>query len=185
LGEILKLAIINDYDLFQILEENASLLRDEKFQNEAISVKIINKSISIMIGNLQSNLWEENLERAVDFGHTFEPLIEQLNLPDLLHGEAVALDCLFSSCISLLRGLLPEADLSRVRSLVAALGLPVSHKDFLNFSILTEVLSDIKKHRDGNQNLPVPNRLGSCIFINDLTEKEISGAIEIFRNIDK
>lgn len=114
LGEIFKLAIIDDLGLFTLLEGNAALLRSEKFQYGAVPVKVINRAITVMINNLQSNLWEENLMRAVDFGHSFSPLIEQESLPELLHGEAVALDCLFSCCLAFNRGLLDELDLSRI-----------------------------------------------------------------------
>jgi 3-dehydroquinate synthase len=55
LGEILKLAIIEDLSLFLLLEANSALLRKEKFQYGAIPVKVINRAITVMINNLQNN----------------------------------------------------------------------------------------------------------------------------------
>jgi 3-dehydroquinate synthetase len=185
LGEIVKLAIINDYGLFVLLEENSQLLLDEKFQFGAVPVKIINRSISVMLSNLQNNLWEDKLERAVDFGHTFGPLIEQINLPILQHGEAVALDCLFSSCISFERGLITSEELQRIYRLIRSLGLPTYHKSFVNQQILFDALSDSVKHRNGDQNLPLPAKIGFCEFINDLTESDIKNAVLVFDNLDK
>ena len=185
LGEIFKLAVIDDYELFELLEENANLLLQEKFQYGAVPVKVINRSISSMLSNLKNNLWEDNLERAVDFGHTFGPLIEQLNLPNLLHGEAVALDCLFSSCIAQNRGLIHESELIRIANLLLALGLPIRHKDFLNSEILLKALVDTTKHRDGNQFLPLPSGIGKCTFANDVSMEELVDVIKIFKNLDE
>lgn len=185
LGEIVKLAIINDYGLFVLLEENSQLLLDEKFQFGAVPVKIINRSISVMLSNLQNNLWEDKLERAVDFGHTFGPLIEQINLPNLQHGEAVALDCLFSSCISFNRGLIKRGELGRIYRLIKSLGLPIYHESFLNLEILSEALFDSVKHRNGDQNLPLPAKIGFCDFINDLTQKDLQDAAQLFYSLEK
>lgn len=184
LGEILKIAIINDSGLFQLLENYAHLLFSEKFQHGAIPIKIINKAIINMINNLQSNLWEEHLERAVDFGHSFSQLIEQNNLPELLHGEAVALDCLFSCCISVSRGLMNRAELDRVYMTTKNLNLPTFHKDFLDVNTINDALADTVRHRNGNQNLPIPSGIGFFTFINDLTEKDIRSAIDIYSNLE-
>jgi len=184
LGEILKIAIINDSGLFQLLENYAHLLFSEKFQHGAIPIKIINKAIINMINNLQSNLWEEYLERAVDFGHSFSQLIEQNNLPELLHGEAVALDCLFSCCISVSRGLMNSAELDRVYMTTKNLNLPTFHKDFLDVNTINDALADTVRHRNGNQNLPIPSGIGFFTFINDLTEKDIRSAIDIYSNLE-
>ena len=185
LGEILKLAIIEDFSLFTLLEGNATLLRNEKFQYGAIPVKVINRAITVMINNLQSNLWEENLMRAVDFGHSFSPLIEQNSLPELLHGEAVALDCLFSSCLSFNRGLLDKDELTRIFRVTRDLGLPTTHRSFLDSQQLMTSLMDTIKHRNGSQNLPVPVGIGSHQFLNDIEEDEVMNATRTLEDLNR
>ena len=184
LGEILKLAIIEDLSLFTLLEGNSALLRNEKFQYGAIPVKVINRAITVMINNLQNNLWEDNLMRAVDFGHSFSPLIEQDSLPELLHGEAVALDCLFSSCLSFNRGLLDEDELLRIFRVTRDLGLPTTHRSFLNSHQLMSSLMDTVKHRNGSQNLPVPVGIGSHQFLNDIEEDEVMKATRTLEDLN-
>ena len=184
LGEILKLAIIEDLSLFTLLEGNSALLRNEKFQYGAIPVKVINRAITVMINNLQNNLWEDNLMRAVDFGHSFSPLIEQDSLPELLHGEAVALDCLFSSCLSFNRGLLDEVELSRIFRVTRDLGLPTTHRNFLDSQQLMSSLMDTVKHRNGSQNLPVPVGIGSHQFLNDIEEDEVMKATRTLEDLN-
>lgn len=48
-----------------------------------------------------------------------------------------------------------------------------------------ESLSDTVKHRNGNQNLPIPNGLGSHIFLNDVTFDEVITIINIFKDINE
>jgi 3-dehydroquinate synthase len=183
LGEIFKLALIDDIGLFALLDENANLLRTERFQYGAVPVKIINRSISVMLNHLQSNLWESDLKRAVDFGHSFSPLIEHRSLPELMHGEAVALDCLFSSCLSNLRGDLSNQELEKIFQVCFKLGLPVFHRDFVDPHKLIESLQDTMRHRNGEQNLPLPIGIGFHNFANGVTHKDLQASASIFREI--
>lgn len=180
LAEILKICIIKDKELFLILEKNYELLKKEKFQFGAIPVKVINSSIKDMIEELEPNLWEKNLLRCVDFGHIFSPLIEMKNVDSLLHGEAVILDCLFTSCLSYQRNYIDLNTLQRIKNLIESIGLPTFHKDFTNEELLFESLNDSIKHRNGSQNIPAPTNIGEFKFINDLTIDELKNTIEIF-----
>ena len=87
LAEIFKLAVIKSSELFDLLEENSHQLLEEKFQYGAVPVRVINLAISEMIEELAPNLWEKELDRCVDFGHTFSPIIEMKNKESLLHGK--------------------------------------------------------------------------------------------------
>lgn len=197
IAEIFKLALIKSPELFLLLEENAELLIEEKFQHGAVPVRVINLAITDMIAELGPNLWERKLDRCVDFGHTFSPVIEMNNVKDsfdpdnppyftkdnmLLHGEAVALDCLFSSCVSSLRGHIDAYTLNRIFDLAKRLKLKTFHEDFTKMELLQKSLSDATKHRNGNQFAPLPIRIGNYTIVNDITEKEMISAIELFRS---
>jgi 3-dehydroquinate synthase len=196
IAEIFKLAVIKSPELFTLLEENAELLIDEKFQHGAVPVRVINLAITDMIAELGPNLWERKLDRCVDFGHTFSPVIEMKNLtqefdPDnppyftkdtmLLHGEAVALDCLYSSCIACLRGYIGQSVLNRIFNLAKRLKLKTYHEDFTKIELLQQSLADATKHRNGNQFAPLPIYVGNYKIVNDITESEMKYAIELFR----
>jgi len=196
IAEIFKLAIIKSPELFALLEENAELLIEEKFQHGAVPVRVINLAITDMIAELGPNLWERKLDRCVDFGHTFSPVIEMKNLtqefdPDnppyftkdtmLLHGEAVALDCLYSSCIACLRGYIDTSTLARIFDLATRLKLKTYHEDFMKIELLQQSLADATKHRNGNQYAPLPISIGNYRIVNDITEKEMEYAIALFR----
>jgi 3-dehydroquinate synthase len=183
IAEIFKLAVIKSPELFRLLEENAEILIKEKFQYGAVPVRVINLAITDMITELGPNLWEKRLDRCVDFGHTFSPVIEMKNIPELLHGEAVALDCLFSSCIAFQRSYLEIDDLKRIFSVAKRLKLKTFHEDFTNMILLKESLSDATKHRNGNQYVPLPIAIGNYKIVNDLTEDEMNLAIDVFEEM--
>jgi len=181
IAEIFKLAIIKSSELFNLLEKNYSQLINEKFQFGAVPIRVINLAISNMIEELASNLWEKKLDRCVDFGHTFSPVIEMKNIKNLLHGEAVALDCLFSSCIAYNRKYIDKKKLERIFKTAKNLELPTFNKDFCNKKILISAINDSVKHRNNNQYLPLPIDIGNYRIINNLSEKEITAAIKTFK----
>lgn len=183
LAEIYKLAVIKSEELFVLLEENYQQLIDEKFQYGAVPVRVINLAITGMIEELAPNLWEKKLDRCVDFGHTFSPIIEMKNVETLLHGEAVTLDCLFSSCIAYHRGYIDRDTTKRIFNLANNLKLPTFHKDFADKELIMKALSDTMKHRNGNQYIPVNVSIGNYKFINDLSEEDIEKTIRLFEEL--
>jgi len=184
IAEIFKLALIKDKELFELLETSSEQLITEKFQFGAVPVRVINLAITGMIDELAPNLWERKLDRCVDFGHSFSPIIEMQNIATLQHGEAVVLDCLLSSCISYVRNYVNGDTLKRIFKTANDLKLPVFHRDFCNFPLLKKSLSDTMKHRNGNQYLPVPVGIGNYIILNDVTDDEIKKAAMVFKGMN-
>ena len=188
LGEILKMAVVKDKKLFEMLQFSGKKLYKEKFENCHEAAEVIGRTISGMKDELQQNLWEQNLERYVDFGHSFSPILEIRSLTDstvksLTHGQAVALDVIFSCVISHIRNMLTQDEVLSVITVSRTMGLPVFHPYFGNIDFLIEALNDTKKHRNGNQNLPIPISIGKSIFINDLQYDEIQRSIDVMKNL--
>ena len=176
LGEILKMAVVKDKELFTLLQKNGKILLKNKFLNCKHSKEVINRSVDGMKCELQENLWEKNLKRLVDFGHSFSPIIEMRSINTenpLTHGQAVTLDVLYSCLISKSRGMLSSEEVKRIFATTKRLKLPLYHPLFGNSILLKESLSDTMKHRNGKQNLPIPVRIGKSIFINDFKYEEL------------
>ena len=186
-GEILKMAVVNNNNLFNLLEKYGELLYSSKLECSCAD-QVISLSIEGMKVELENNLWEKDLKRLVDFGHSFSPIIEMRSITDpkvntLTHGQAVTLDIIFSSCISYIRGMLSYDDIVRIIKTTKNLGLPVYHSSFTDSLLLLESLNDTIKHRNGAQNLPIPREIGYSIFINDLTYDEICKTILIYKKV--
>jgi 3-dehydroquinate synthetase len=186
-GEILKMALIKDRQLFELLEEYGQCLLDEKFQGRStetdeVAVEVLRRAIHGMLEELQPNLWEAKLERSVDYGHTFSPTIEMRALPELLHGEAVCVDMALTTILARRRGLLTGEEENRIFSVMRALELP-SYDPLVGPGVLTKALEDTVRHRDGLQRIPLPVGIGDVTFCNDLTVEEIDRATERQREI--
>ncbi|MCA2205414.1 sedoheptulose 7-phosphate cyclase [Streptomyces sp. SMS_SU21] len=200
LAEILKIALIKDARLFDLLEQHGADLLRNKLQSPAAvgptpadapvdqrlaarglhldpATEVVERAIQGMLEELQPNLWEKVLERVVDYGHTFSPTIEMHALPALLHGEAVAVDMALTTVLAERRGLVSSYQRDRVLDVMARLGLPVWHP-LCTPEVLGDALRDTVRHRDGKQRLPLPVGIGSALFVNDVTEGELAAAAE-------
>ena len=175
--EMIKLAVIKDRTLFERLELHGVTCITSRFQDE-ISASILDRSVSGMLEELQPNLFEDELARKVDFGHTFSYGLETHPDTELLHGEAVLIDILISSIMAAARDLLSDQELSRIFDLVSKLGI-VLHDEFVTPELLWETLEERTYHRNGLQRVPLPERLGQCTFVNDVKFKEIQSACKI------
>lgn len=176
LAEILKMGLLKDARLFELLEEHGDALISCKFQQDDVAPDVIDRAIQTMLEELEPNLWEKVLERSVDFGHSFSPVIEMRVLPQLTHGEAVTIDMLLSCIISNDRGLLSNDELARIHRTIKSLRLPVFHEMFAEPEVLMESLADTVIHRNGDQNLPMIPKIGTFTFLNDVNPEEIAKA---------
>ncbi len=174
--EIIKLAIIRDARLFESLERHGAASVAAHFANPAGDL-ILDGAIGGMLDELTPNLYEEELARKVDFGHTFSYGLETRHEQRLLHGEAVLLDILVSSVIAERRQLLGAADAARIFALVDALGIELDFS-LLDGEIMWRSLLDRIEHRNGLQRVPLPAGIGHCVFINDITRTELDGALQ-------
>jgi 3-dehydroquinate synthetase len=159
------------------------MLLSSRFQDPVVAPQVIDLAVHGMLEELAPNLWERTLERSVDFGHSFGPLLEMKALPELLHGEAVALDVLLSCLIARKRGMLSGQDVDRVVTVMREMRLPLKHRFFEQPELLMEALADTVRHRDGRQRLPLPDGIGRCSFINDLNFDDIKAAAQEMANV--
>lgn len=179
LCEIIKLALIKDATLFGMLERNGAACLADAMQGEA-GHAILDRAIDGMLEELAPNLFEAELARAVDFGHTFSPGLESRYEAELLHGEAVLLDMLVSSVIAQRRGLLAGADALCILNLPTRLGIQPA-LECLDVERMWQSLLERIEHRNGLQRVPLPAAIGVCHFVNDITRDEIANAIGALR----
>ncbi|AIG79913.1 Hypothetical protein AJAP_35530 [Amycolatopsis japonica] len=187
LAEILKIALIKDARLFQLLEDHAELLLAERLTGQTqtgdlVAGEVFSRAVGGMLEELQPNLWEKQLERVVDYGHSFSPTLEMRALPALLHGEAVTIDMALTTVLAEARGLVSTVDRERIFRLMRRLRLPVWHP-LMEAELLEHALRETVRHRDGLQRMPIPVGIGAACFLNDLTAAELAHAAENLRTL--
>ncbi|XP_040262505.1 2-epi-5-epi-valiolone synthase-like [Bufo bufo] len=184
LGEILKMALMKHKGLFELLEQHGKFLLDTKFQSRNglanhgdAALKTTRIAIQTMLEELAPNLWEDELERLVDYGHVISPELEMKVLPALMHGEAVNIDMAFMTYVSYESGFITVEEKRRTIQCMRTLELPVWHKD-CNLPLIKMALVERFKHSDGKLRLPLPTGLGTAEIFNELKDETMKKAYE-------
>ncbi|XP_072276856.1 2-epi-5-epi-valiolone synthase-like [Pyxicephalus adspersus] len=177
LGEILKMALMKHKGLFQILEKHGKYLLDSKFQstnvldcNDDAALKTTRLAIQTMLEELAPNLWEDDLDRLVDYGHVISPELEMNLLPALMHGEAVNIDMAFMTYVSHEIGLITLEERNRIVQCMQNLELPVFHRD-CSFQLIKKALAERFKHSGGKLRLSLSTGLGTAEIFNNVSEE--------------
>lgn len=107
-------------------------------------------------------------------------------VPDvpLRHGHAISIDMAYSATLAHGRGLLSDEEHKRILNLFSRAGLSMDHHQF-NEEILDKGTKAILKTRDGLLRAAVPNPIGSCVFLNDVSEEELNSALRKHKEIMK
>jgi len=201
LGEILKLAIIADALLFDILETYGAAVLRERFQGrtpqtQGAATQIIDRAIDGMLLDLDATYFERPpADKATYLGHTVSPVVEMAALrrsrrrlrwrrgPALLHGEVVILDTLLFCGVARGRGLIDASAYDRIVTVTDALGLPTWDSLMGDEDLLAAGMADSTRHRGGLQRAPVPNPIGTAAYLNDVTPAELRRALLRQRNL--
>jgi 3-dehydroquinate synthase len=118
MAEVIKHGAISDIEFFTWLEENMQALLDK---DPVALAHAIQRSCEIKAGVVAEDEREAGRRAILNFGHTFGHAIEHcLGYGECLHGEAVAIGMIMAAELSGIA----ESDVSRLRALIAAAGLP-------------------------------------------------------------
>ena len=154
-AEIIKLGIIADAHLFQLLENFA---RSDLPQ-------LVRRSVEIKAAIVARDERDLTGERAIlNFGHTVGHAIEKAGgYGRFLHGEAVGLGMIAACEISVQTAGLPDLDRQKVVAMLKAFDLPTRlPSDFPREQILPALEADKKFERGEVRFVVVTERLGSA-----------------------
>lgn len=159
MGEVVKMAIVGDKELFTFVEENIS---SECYTNTDIMQRIVLDSVRLKADIVDRDECDKGVRRVLNLGHTIAHAIEKCSRK-LNHGEAVAVGLSKISHISHSLGMLNDSDLQRIDNLLIKIGfsldIPASITD-----VMREVRHD-KKKSDNLLRLVFPEQIGSCRIV--------------------
>lgn len=95
----------------------------------------------------------------------------------LRHGHAISIDMAYSATLANSRKLITDAEHRRILNLFSRAGLSMDHHMF-DEEILDKGTAAILKTRDGKLRAAVPNPIGSCTFLNDVSFEELNAALQ-------
>ncbi|KAI2606653.1 Dehydroquinate synthase-like protein [Hypoxylon sp. NC1633] len=191
-SELIKLSSCAHLEVFDLLDKFCEQLIETRFgraDGSSTEIRraadIINReSIYEMLKLEAPNLHEIRLDRVIAYGHTWSPMHELIPETPLRHGHAISIDMAYSATLARQRGLLSDKEHGRLLDLFSRAGLAIDHPQF-DDKVMESGTAAIMKTRDGLLRLAVPNPLGSCSFINDVSSKELKDALMIHKELAK
>ncbi len=170
MAEIVKYGIIDDTELFDLLESKTKAIKDKDI---TLLSTIIGKSCRIKKGIIEIDEKETGLRRILNFGHTIGHAIEAESDYSISHGDAVSIGMVAATRISQKLKYLPSEDRKRIEHLIKATGLPCRIPISISTEgILARLKVDKKKEDDANK-FVLLKKLGMP-FVNGGVPEEIA-----------
>lgn len=165
LAEMLKMGIACDRFLFDRLRRDGSVFFDSGSRDGAEARALVDHAVRAMVAELEPNLFEGDLRRRVDFGHTVSPLLESRTGYTLRHGEAVAIDMALFVAVSVVLGTLSEDHYREILDAFFTLKLPIWHEALESQAFLESALGHAEAQRGRWLNQPIPIAPGVSTFL--------------------
>ncbi len=175
-AEVVKYGLIDRSDFFSWLEKNGSRLLDgdSRCRRHAVLTSCDAKAAIVAADEREAGR-RALLNLGHTFGHAFEA--ETGYGGELAHGEAVAIGMVMAFDLSVRLGLCPEKDAGRVRSHLAAVGLPTDLSALKTPSwtpqgLLAHMARD-KKVKDGAMTFILAHGIGRAFITREAPEEDV------------
>lgn len=174
MGEIVKHGLIKDAGYYEWLCTHTEeiLARDL-----AVCEEMITKSCHIKRIVVENDRTEKGERALLNFGHTLGHAIEKEMQFSLLHGECVSLGSLAAAYLSAKRGLISMEEVSKLRSLLSDLQLPVTVSGLSSEALLNAVKHD-KKMEQGSIKFILLKNIGQAYIDKSVTDCQMKDALE-------
>jgi 3-dehydroquinate synthase len=191
MAELIKIAVVGNARIFEVLEKYGEDLLDTRFGHldgtpelrqiaDVTTWDAIRSMLALEVPNLQ----ELDLDRVIAFGHTWSPTLELTADPPYFHGHAVNIDMALSTTLAKERGYISESERDRILWLMSRLGLALD-SPYLSVELLERATASIVQTRDGLLRAAMPRPIGTCHFVNDLSTSELASGLDEHRRTCK
>jgi demethyl-4-deoxygadusol synthase len=189
MAELIKIAVVGNKEIFEMLENHGEALLHSHFgyldgtvELQEVAHRLTYNAIQSMLALEVPNLHELELDRVIAYGHTWSPTLELTPEIPMFHGHSVAIDMAFSATIAQQRGYITVIDRDRILGLMSRLGLAID-SPYLTPELLWKATTSIARTRDGLQRAAAPCPIGDCFFMNDLTRDELDSVLAVHHQI--
>lgn len=167
MSEIIKYGMLDDENLFNLLEKSELLVHDSSALPNVIETCCEIKANIVKAD--EKELAGSGGRALLNLGHTFAHAIEAVTeYGEYLHGEAVAVGLVLAARLSETLGNISNLDVERVINLVKRYSLPVKLKNSLDLEKLIEAMLRDKKVRQGKLRFVVMDKIGKAVTIENV-----------------
>jgi 3-dehydroquinate synthase len=157
MAEIVKAGFIADPAILELVEADPRAALDPA---GAVLPELVRRSIQVKADVVSADLRESHLREVLNYGHTLGHAIERREDYRWRHGAAVSVGLVFAAELARAAGRLDDATADRHRSVLTALGLPVTYAAGALPELLETMRGD-KKARTGMLRFVVLDELAS------------------------
>jgi shikimate kinase/3-dehydroquinate synthase len=151
MAELIKHAVIDDADLFAVLEESE--------EQAALDQDLVARSVRVKIKVVEEDPFESGRRAVLNLGHTVGHALEKVSNFGMAHGDAVAIGLVAAARISSHLGLCNDTVPGRVEALLQRVGLPIRHD--MDPTELARVMITDKKVVEGRVRFVLIREIGS------------------------
>lgn len=161
LSEIVKAGVIEDTELFTLMERQVEAIRQ---RDEAVLATLIERAIAVKVRVVEEDPTERGVRAILNFGHTIGHALEAVTAYEQYsHGEAVAIGMALVARLSEALGLCKPEARNRLYSVLEGLGLPVAYAD-IDTQRLIDVMAHDKKAIDGVVQFVLMRDIGTVVY---------------------
>ena len=173
--EVIKMGVIRDEPLFEMVEENleAILNMEETTLVEMISSACVNKAEIVAKDEKESGL-----RMVLNYGHTFGHALEALTRYNRYrHGEAVSIGMNCAAQLAVNLGMFSETDFQRQCALLKHAKLPLAFPPDLTPEEICDAMYLDKKALGGKLRLILPMRIGEVVIRDNVNDYQVLEAV--------
>ena len=187
--EMIKMAVVKDKELFELLEKGGLDIVNTSFgvvdcepddEVSIISQRILACSLRSYVEAEYDNLYETHQCRPHAYGHTWSPGFEIE--AGLLHGHAVSIGMGFGAYLSYRLNWITKAECDRIMNLISTFGLSLWHDIFLKKETVWSAQVKIVQKRGQNLAAPLPKgEIGKCGYLNEIAKEDLFSYIDEYQ----
>lgn len=174
MGEVIKHGIIRDSEFFDYVENNSAMIK--ALDSETL-IKMDKTNCKIKAEVVMLDERENGLRAILNFGHTIGHAVESAYNFEMTHGACVGLGMVGAAYIAHKRGMIDADTLSRIERVLEMYGFKI-RVPLPAFSEVMAFMQKDKKKTEGKLKFVLPVRIGEVIQTSDVSESEISEALE-------
>ncbi|WP_439677480.1 3-dehydroquinate synthase [Embleya sp. MST-111070] len=125
LAEVIKAGFIADPVILDLIEADPEAARDPLGKDTA---ELITRAIRVKADVVSGDLKEAGRREILNYGHTLAHAIEKAERYKWRHGAAVSVGMVYAAELGRLAGRLDDATADRHRTVLAAVGLPLTYR---------------------------------------------------------
>lgn len=185
-AEVVKTALIRDYNFFEYLEQNLEAKFLTKIDPEFLS-NIISSSCRIKSEIVSLDETEQETRMLLNFGHSFAHIFEtETNYSgEILHGEAVSIGIVMAAEMSKNYQLISAKEVEKIANHLKRANLPISPtqiRSSWNLKNLSSHLYKDKKNQNQNLTFILLNGIGHALIKRSVVYADFLRVVNIFLN---